>query len=97
MNEKALLTDEVRKLRAANARVVKKRQKKKKSYIGNKEVRSVAEVQQALEQRVERVEEEIVTVEETTTTQLVRPLRMCSICRSTEHVARTCNLRGNVI
>jgi hypothetical protein len=94
INEKALLTDEVRKLRAANA---KKRQKKKKSYIGNKEVRSVAEVQQALEQRAKRVEEEIVTVEETTTTQLVRPLRMCSICRSTEYTARTCNLRGNVI
>jgi hypothetical protein len=94
MNEKVLLADEVTKLRAANARVVKKRQKKK-SYVGNKEVRSVAEVQQAQEQHTERVEEEIVTVEETTSTQLVRPLRMCSMCRSTEHTARTCNLRGN--
>jgi TPP-dependent indolepyruvate ferredoxin oxidoreductase alpha subunit len=94
MNSAVRLEDEVKKLRAANIRVGKKKQKRK-SYVGDKEVESVAEVQQAREERIERVEEEVIAVEENTSTEPVRPPRMCSMCRSTEHTTQTCNLRGN--
>jgi len=89
MHNATLLAAENRKLRTANERIRKKRQKKK-SYVGKGGVLSVTEVQEA--QIGVEVEEnrDIPVVEEPGQPIRTRALRTCSICRSLEHTARTC-------
>jgi hypothetical protein len=89
MNQVTLLKEENKKLRAVNERVVKKRQKQK-SYIRNRGVLSVADAQEAQGVGKSRVEQETIAVENSNITGSVRASRMCSVCRSIEHTARTC-------
>lgn len=89
MHSAVILTAENKKLRAANERVKRKRQKKK-VYIGKGEVLSAQEVQEAQGGSSNREEREIQLVEENNPISSVRAPRMCSICRSLEHTARTC-------
>jgi hypothetical protein len=89
MHSVTLLAAENRKLRTANEKIRKKRQKKK-SYVGKGGVLSVAEVQEP--QRGVEVEENlsVPVVEEPGQPTRTRAPRTCSICRSLEHTARTC-------
>jgi hypothetical protein len=89
MHSATILAVENRKLRAANEKVKKKRQKKK-SYVGRGGVLSAIEVQEAQRGSRTEVEVEIPVVGQPSHDVLPRAPRMCSICRSLEHTARTC-------
>jgi len=89
MQSVTILTAENRKLRAANEKVKKKRQKKK-LYIGRGGVLSAQEVQEAQRGVGIEVEKEVQVVEQVAAPASIRAPRMCSICRSLDHTARTC-------
>jgi hypothetical protein len=86
MHSAVLLAAENQRLRTANEKIQKKRQKKR-SYVGTGGVLSAAEVQEA--QRGVVIEENagMQAVEQPS---LARAPRMCSICRSLDHTARSC-------
>lgn len=89
MQSATLLAAENRKLRAANEKVKKKRQKKK-SYVGRGGVLSAREVQEAQREVVIEENARMQAVGQPNQPGLARAPRMCSICRSLEHTARTC-------
>ena len=89
MESATLLIAENWTLRAANAKVIKKRQKKKK-FVGRREFLTGREVQER---------QYLVIIEEEVENQIIEPSRprvttcappMCSICRSLDHNACTC-------
>jgi hypothetical protein len=89
MHSAVLLADENRRLRTENERQ-KKNKAQRRSYIAQREVLTV---QEGLN-RSQRVDSEQI---EGFTDQLAQPQtrapRMCSICRSLAHTARTCAQR----
>ena len=89
MQNATLLAAENRKLRAANEKVQKKRQKRR-TYVGKGGSLTALEVQEA--QRVvviqDKVENQV--VEQSAQPSLPRAPRMCSLCRSLDHTACTC-------
>jgi hypothetical protein len=89
MQSATILAAENKKLRAANEKIKKKRQKKK-SYIGKGGVLTAQEVQEAQRGVENRVETEIEVVQQPSQPGPSRAPRMCSICRSLDHTARTC-------
>ena len=89
MQSVTLLAAENKKLQAINEKVKKKRQKKK-SYVGKGGVLSAREVQEAQREVENRGETEIEVVEQPGHSRPLRAPRMCSICRSLDHTARTC-------
>ena len=89
MQSAVLLAAENKKLRAGNENIKKKRQKNK-SYIGRGGVLSAQEVQEAQMEVGNRGEDEIQVVEQPSQPSSLRAPRMCSICRSLAHNARTC-------
>ena len=89
MQRVAILAAENKKLQAANKKVQKKRQKRR-SYVGRGGVLSAQEVQEAQRGGEIRVEGENQVIEQEATPALVRAPRICSICRSLGHTARTC-------
>ncbi len=92
MYSAAILADENRKLRAANERQ-KKNKAIRRSYIAT---RGVLTVQEGLDRSI--VTDTEVTGQSTggVTEQRTCALRMCSICRSLKHTARTCPDRVNL-
>ena len=80
---------ENKKLQATNKKIKKKRQKKK-LYIGKGGVVSAQEVQEAQRGVENRVESNIPVIEQPSQPGPSRAPRMCSICRSLAHTARTC-------
>jgi hypothetical protein len=95
MQSVTLLAAENKKLRAINEKVKKKRQKKK-SYVGKGGVLSAREVQEAQREVENRGETEIEVVEQPGQSRPLRAPRMCSICRSLDHTARTCLERQRI-
>lgn len=89
MHSATILAAENKKLRAANKKVKKIRQKKK-LYVGRGGVLSVSEVQESQIQTVVEEGGGIQTNKESNLAQPIRAPRMCSVCRSLEHTARTC-------
>jgi len=89
MHNATILAAENKKLRAANEKIRKKRQKKK-SYVGKGGVLSVAEVQESQGRPKTNEEVEIQVVRPSNPEVSIRAPRMCSICRLLEHTARTC-------
>jgi hypothetical protein len=89
MHSATILAAENSKLQTANEKVRKKRQKKK-SYVGKGGVLSASEVQETQRGPGIEVEEEIQVVQAVQQPTSTRAPRMCSICRSLEHTARTC-------
>jgi hypothetical protein len=89
MQSATILAAENKKLRVANERVKRKRQKKK-SYVGQGGVLSAQEVQEAQRGVGNRIEGSIHEVEQPSQPGPSRAPRMCSICRSLGHTARTC-------
>jgi hypothetical protein len=89
MQSATILTAKNKKLRAANKKVQKKRQKRR-SYVGRGGVLSAQEVQEAQRGVEIEVEREIQVVEQVAALASARAPRMCSICRSLDHTARTC-------
>jgi len=89
INQVALLTDKNKKLWVANKRVVKKRQKRK-SYLCNRDVLSVAEAQEAQGGSGNRVKEETIVIESSNPIRSIHAPRMCSVYRSLERNARMC-------
>ena len=89
MQSTIILAAENKKLRAANEKVKKKRQKKK-LYIGKGGVLSAQGVQEAQRVVGNRVEGDILVVEQPSQPSPSRAPRMCSICRSLDHIACTC-------
>lgn len=89
MHSATILAAENTSLRAANERVKRKRQKRR-SYVGKGGVSTAIEVQQGPNQAIIEVEEEVQLVQQPQVRVSNRALRMCSICRSPEHTARTC-------
>ena len=89
MNSAILLTEEVRQLRAVNAKQVKKRAKKRR-FIATSGTLTIQEGLALLEPTVEPAIEAVGGV--ATDEPVVRPRapRTCSICRSLSHTARTC-------
>lgn len=92
MHNATLLAAENRKLRAANEKVRKKREKRK-TYVGKGGSLTALEVQEA--QRVVAIQEEVENpvVEQPVQPSRSRAPRMCSLCRSLDHTARTCPKR----
>jgi len=89
MQSAVILAAENKKLRAANEKVKKKRQKKK-SYIGKGGVLSAQEVQEAHRGVGNKVESNIPMIEQPSQPGPSRAPQMCSICRSLDHTARSC-------
>jgi hypothetical protein len=85
----AILTEENKRLRAANARVTKKRAKKVK-YLTQYESLTIQEGIEALEQPLAPQIAAQVGGGDATPKTSNRAVRHCSSCRSTEHIARTC-------
>ena len=86
MQSATLLKAENKTLRAANEKVKKKRAKKR-SYIGRGEILTPAE---ALGSCAPEAGVEIVPVEPIVAPRAQRGPRLCSICRSPSHTARSC-------
>ena len=89
MHSATILAAENRKLRAANEKVKKKRQKKR-SYVGRGGVLSAMEFQEAQRGSRTNIEVEIPVVEQPSRELLSRAPQMCSICKLLEHTACTC-------
>jgi len=89
MHNATILAAENRQLRAANARVQKKRAKKT-VFVGRGGVLTGQEVLEGQNQPVTHDEVRIQVVELPTPSVSIRAPRMCSVCRSLEHTARTC-------
>ena len=66
------------------------KRQKKKSYVGRGGVLSAQEVQEAQRGVGIEVEKEVQVVEQVAAPASIRAPRMCSICRSLDHTARTC-------
>jgi hypothetical protein len=92
MHNATLLAAENRKLRAANEKVRKKRQKRR-TYIGKGGSLTALEAQEAQREMV--IQDEVVNqvVEQPAQPSHSRAPRMCSLCRSLDHTARTCPMR----
>ena len=91
MHSAVLLTDENKKLRAANERQKKKRAVQR-SYIATGGVLTVQEgLNRSVTVNSEPIGQIIGRVEE----PRIRAPRMCSLCRSLKHIARTCPLNIN--
>jgi len=91
MHSAILFADENKKLRAANERQKKKRAVRR-SYIATKGILSVQEgLDRSVTIDIEPVEQFTSEIEK----QRIRAPRTCSICKSLEHTARTCPLKGN--
>jgi hypothetical protein len=89
MHSAVLLTDENRRLRAANERQKKKRAVRR-SYIATGGVLTAQEgFDRSKSSNLQVMGQSIGGVEE----QRIRAPRMCSLCRSLEHTARTCSMR----
>ena len=86
MHSAILLADENRQLRTENTRQ-KKKKAQRKSYIAQRGVLTVQEglnrVQGAIPEQIEGFTDQLLQPQ-------IRTPRMCSICRSLEHTARTC-------
>jgi hypothetical protein len=89
MHSAAILAAENTSLRAANERVKRKRQKRR-SYVGKGGASTAVEVQEGQNQAIIDVEEGVQVVQQPEIRVQNRAPRMCSICRSLEHTARTC-------
>jgi len=89
MHAATIIEAENKALRAANAKVVKKRAKKK-SYVGQGGVLLASEVQASQNQVDIQVEVATEAIPEPYILAPTRALRMCSICRSLAHTACTC-------
>ena len=89
MHNATILAAENRQLRAANARVQKKRAKKT-VFVGKGGVLTGKEVLEGQNQPVTYDEARIQVIEQPITSVLTRAPRTCSICGSLEHTARTC-------
>jgi hypothetical protein len=89
MHSNTILAEENRQLRAENQRQKKKRAIKR-SFIQSGGVLMVQHGIELVETAENRLAEEEV---ESHTKPQPRAVRMCSICRSTEHTARTCPIR----
>lgn len=92
MHSSILLAIENKDLRAANEKVKKKRGIKR-SYVGRGRVLTSAEVQETQNQTVISPEVPNVVVQSLETRVIIRASRLCSICRSPDHTARTCSER----
>ena len=91
MHSAVLLADENKKLRAANERQKKKRAVRR-SYIATGGVLTVQEgLDRSVTTNTEPTSEFTGGVKE----QRISAPRTCSMCKSLEHTARTCPLRGN--
>ena len=84
-----ILTAENRQLQAANARVQKKRAKKR-VFVGGGGTLTAQEVQEGQNQPIIHEEVGIQVVEPPTPSVLIRAPQTCSVCRSLEHTASTC-------
>ena len=91
MHSAALLTDENKKLRAANERQKKKRAVRR-SYIATG---GVLTVQEGLDRSVAANTEPTGQSTGGAQQRRIRALQTCSICKSLEHTARTCPGRVN--
>jgi hypothetical protein len=89
MHSATILAAENMSLWAANKRVKRKRQKRR-SYVGKGGASTAAEVQEGQNQAIIEVEEEVQVVQQPEIKVSNRAPRMCSICRSLVHTARTC-------
>jgi hypothetical protein len=89
MHSAVLLADENRQLRTENERQ-KKKKVKRRSYIAQ---RGVLTVQEGLNRSQEADLQPIEGFADPPAPPQVRAPRMCSICRSLEHTARTCAQR----
>jgi hypothetical protein len=87
-----LLAAENRKLRVANEKVRKKRQKKK-AYVRKGGVLSAAKVQEAQTEDIIELQSTIQVFELLRIKAPTREPRKCSLCRSLEHTSRTCSQR----
>ena len=91
MHSAVLLTDENKKLRAANERQKKKRAVRR-SYIATGGVLTVQEgLDRSVIANTEPTGQSTSEVEE----RRIRAPRTCSMCKSLEHLARTCPLKFN--
>ena len=91
MHSAVLLTDENKKLRAANERQKKKRAVRR-SYIATGGVLTVQEgLDRSVIANTEPTGQSTSEVEE----RRIRAPRTCSMCKSLEHSARTCPLKFN--
>jgi hypothetical protein len=86
MNSTVLLAEENRQLQAENERQKKKRVKKR-SYIATGGVLTVQEGLDLSQIANEGLQSRVATLE---TTVKTRAPRMCSMCKSLLHTARTC-------
>jgi uncharacterized membrane protein YqgA involved in biofilm formation len=89
MNLTVLLTEEVRQLRAANAKQVKKRARSRR-FIATGGTLTVQEGLELLQPAVQPVIEPVggVVADEPVVRQRTPPT--CSICKALSHTARTC-------
>ena len=85
----AILTAENRNLRAANEKVVQKRQKKKQ-YVGKGGAKTSREVQEAQNQAIIVDEVQNQGIDQIQALPLERAQRLCSLCRLPTYTARTC-------
>jgi len=86
MNSAVLLREEVRQLRAKNERQKKKRAKRR-SYIATGGVLTVQEGLDLSQTANEGLQGGVATEE---ATARMRAPRICSMCKSLSHTARTC-------
>ena len=92
MHSATILAAENRQLRAANAKVQKKRAKKT-VFVSKGGTLIAQEVLGGQNQPIIHKEVGIQVVELPTLSVLIRTPRMCSVYRSLEHTARTCSKR----
>jgi hypothetical protein len=89
MHNATILAAKNRQLRAANARVQKKRAKKR-VFVSRGGTLTAQEVQEGQNQSIIHQEVGIQVVKLPTASVLIRAPRTYSVCRSLEHTARTC-------
>ena len=89
MNAATIFVAENTSLRAANERVKKKR-RQRRSYVGRGGASAASEVLQGQDRAIIEVEAENEDLNQPVPEVRARAPRMCSICRSLEHTARTC-------
>jgi hypothetical protein len=89
MQSAIILAAENKKLRAANEKIKKKRQKKK-LYVGKGGVFNAKEVQEAQKRVVKEEEVGNLVVKQVGQFSRSRAPLTCSICKFLNHTARTC-------
>lgn len=92
MHQGIILANENAKLRAANEKIKKKRMKRT-TYVGRGGASTGAEGLGVHIETENTMEEAFEVVEAVEAPAPLRALRQCSICRSTQHTARTCSER----